>query len=152
MGVSAYSSSTQKSQQRSRSMTQLAGSAIVGTSAAPASFDWSKLDEYASYLHEQDALRQKLGVHALQKKLRMDLDQQVQEKKFKRDEMEIEDRKYHQNSLIELERWKANELAREQERQAQLIKENDDRNAQLAYERQLKGEEMQRKKDEEASL
>jgi len=119
---------------------------------APASFDWSKLDEYASYLHEQDALRQKLGVHALQKKLRMDLDQQVQEKKYKRDEAEIEDRKYHQNSLIELERWKANELAREQERQAQLIKENDDRNAQLAYERQLKGEEMQRKKDEEASL
>merc|ERR1712014_443228 len=32
------------------------------------------------------------------------------------------------------------------------MKENEDRNAQLAYERQLKGEEMQRKKDEEASL
>merc|ERR1712151_10813 len=121
--VSAYSSSTQ----RSRSMTQLHGSNIVGAggaSQAPQSFDWCKLDEYASYLHEQDALRQKLGVHALQKKLRMDLDQQVQEKKFKRDEQEIEESKYHKNSLIELERWKANELAREQERQAQLIKEN----------------------------
>ena len=40
-------------------------------------FEWSKLDEYASYLHEQDAVRQKLGVHDMQKKLRADLDKQV---------------------------------------------------------------------------
>lgn len=57
----------------------------------PASYDWTRLDEYAplssivssawallrSYLHEQDALRQQLGVKALQRKMRMDLDQQV---------------------------------------------------------------------------
>lgn len=30
-----------------------------------------------SYLHEQDALRQQLGVKALQRKMRMDLDQQA---------------------------------------------------------------------------
>merc|ERR1712083_1123362 len=110
-----------------------------------------KLDEYASYLHEQDALRQKLGVHALQKKLRMDLDQQVEEKKNRRQDAMEEDARYHQNSLIELERWKANEQAREQERQAQNIKETTDRDEQLAFERKLKSEEMQRKKDEEAS-
>jgi len=146
--VSAYSSSTQ----RSRSMTQLAGNAIAGTNSAPQSFDWCKLDEYASYLHEQDALRQKLGVHALQSKLRMDLDQQVEQKQMRRQEAMEEDARYHQNSLIELERWKANEQAREQERQAQNIKETLDRDEQLAYERKLKGEELQRKKDEESSL
>merc|ERR1711920_1077705 len=141
-----------RSQQRSRSMTQLAGSNIVNSGAAPVSFDWSKLDEYASYLHEQDALRQKLGVQALQKKLRMDLDQQVAEKQAKRQEAEHEDHKYHQNSMVELERWKANEQAREAERQAQNMKEKMDRDAQLDFERKLKSEEMQRKKDEEASL
>lgn len=145
--VSAYSSS---SAGRSRSMTQLAGSNIVGT--APQSFDWCKLDEYASYLHEQDALRQKLGVHALQRKLRMDLDQQVADKQMKRHEAVDEDSRYHQNSMIELERWKANEQAREMERQAQNMKETQDRDEQLAFERKLKAEEMQRKKDEEESL
>merc|ERR1711920_658201 len=123
-----------------------------GATQAPQSFDWCKLDEYASYLHEQDALRQKLGVHALQKKLRMDLDQQVEEKKNRRQDAMEEDARYHQNSLIELERWKANEQAREQERQAQNIKETKDRDEQLAFERKLKSEEMQRKKDEESSL
>merc|ERR1711920_930023 len=93
-----------------------------GATQAPQSFDWCKLDEYASYLHEQDALRQKLGVHALQKKLRMDLDQQVEEKQMRRQEAMEEDARYHQNSLIELERWKANEQAREQERQAQKLR------------------------------
>merc|ERR1712194_667265 len=114
--------------------------------------DWCKLDEYASYLHEQDALRQKLGVHALQRKLRMDLDQQVADKQMKRHEAVDEDSRYHQNSMIELERWKANEQVREIERQAQNMKETQDRDEQLAFERKLKAEEMQRKKDEEESL
>merc|ERR1711920_1223235 len=93
-----------------------------------------------------------LGVQALQRKLRMDLDQQVNEKKMKREEASTEDARYHQNSMIELERWKANEQAREAERQAQNMKEKMDRDAQLDFERKLKSEEMQRKKDEEASL
>merc|ERR1712137_737077 len=77
---------------------------------------------------------------------------QVEERKNRRQEAMEEDARYHQNSLIELERWKANEQAREQERQAQNIKETKDRDEQLAFERKLKAEEMQRKKDEEASL
>merc|ERR1712060_275054 len=99
-------------------------------------------------LHEQDALRQKLGVQALQRKLRMDLDQQVAEKASKRGDAENEDKRYHQNSMVELERWKANEQAREMERHAQNMKEKQDRDDQLEFERRLKTEEMQRKKDE----
>merc|ERR1711862_855147 len=79
-------------------------------------------------------------------------DQQVEDKTMRRQEAMEEDARYHQNSLIELERWKANEQAREQERQAQNIKETKDRDEQLAFERKLKAEEMQRKKDEESSL
>merc|ERR1711920_553118 len=122
-----------RSQQRSRSMTQLAGSNIVNSGAAPVSFDWSRLDEYASYLHEQDALRQKMGVQALQRKLRSDLDQQVNEKRKKRSDSDEEERRYHNNSMIELERWKMAEQAREEERHQKLMKEKRDRDEQLNF-------------------
>ena len=39
-----------------------AGKQIAG---ADGKFDWARLDEYAGYLHEQDAARQKQGVQAL---------------------------------------------------------------------------------------
>ncbi|CAE7628646.1 unnamed protein product [Symbiodinium pilosum] len=66
-----------------------------------------------SYLHEQDALRQQLGVKALQRKMRMDLDQQVAEKVKKKVDAHDEERRYHENSLMELERWKEQEQIRQ---------------------------------------
>eukprot|EP00416_Gambierdiscus_australes_P043148 CAMPEP_0171094900 /NCGR_PEP_ID=MMETSP0766_2-20121228/42813_1 /TAXON_ID=439317 /ORGANISM="Gambierdiscus australes, Strain CAWD 149" /LENGTH=504 /DNA_ID=CAMNT_0011553645 /DNA_START=52 /DNA_END=1566 /DNA_ORIENTATION=+ len=146
--VSAYSGMSQ----RSRSVASLAGMNVVKGNGQSESFDWSKLDEYASYLHEQDALRQKVGVQALQRKLRSDLDTQVAEKKKRREESEHEELRYHHNSMIELERWKATEQAREQERHDKLMREKKDRDDQLSYERKLKAEELQKKKDEEAML
>merc|ERR1719323_612308 len=128
-------------------MTSLHGMNVI-KGAAPDSFDWSKLDEYASYLHEQDALRRKLGVQALQRKLRMDLDEQVSNKQARRAEAEQEDMRYHQNSMIELEQWKAAEQAREQERHNKLMREKMDRDDQLNFERKLKDEENQRRRDE----
>merc|ERR1712228_1030863 len=131
-GVSGYS--TMSRARSARSATSLAGRNVVGGAGKkklPDSYDWTRLDEYASYLHEQDSLRQQLGVSALQRKLRMDLDQQVAEKEQKKTDALDEERRYHQNSLMELERWKEQEQAREE---------------------QLKGAEEQKKKDEEASL
>jgi len=125
---------------------------VLRGSNAPEKFDWAKLDEYASYLHEQDALRQKLGVQALQKKLRMDLDQQVHEKKKRREEDESEDMRYHANNMVELERWKVSEQSREQEKHDKLMREKKDRDEQLSYERKIKAQELDRKTKEEASL
>merc|ERR1711972_576781 len=148
-GVSAYSGGSRRSQ----SVASLAGMSVLkGNNSVPQSFDWSKLDEYASYLHEQDALRQKMGVHALQRKLRMDLDQQVADKKRNRESADEEEMRYHQNSMVELERWKAMEQQREIERQNKLMREKQDRDDQLEFERKLKAEEADRKKNEEASL
>lgn len=154
-GVSGYTSMS-----KARSTTSLAGRNVVGVAGGsaktkkqlPDSYDWTRLDEYASFLHEQDALRQQLGVKALQRKLRMDLDQQVAEKEVKKTDALEEERLYHQNSLMELERWKEQEQAREEEKHQQILKEKADRDAQLQYEKQLKGAEEQKKKDEEASL
>merc|ERR1712014_211935 len=153
-GISAYSSMS-----KARSTTSLAGRNVVGAGASagkrkqmPESYDWQRLDEYASFLHEQDSLRQQLGVQALQRKLRMDLDQQVAEKEQKKTDALDEERRYHQNSLMELERWKEQEQAREEEKHEKIMREKADRDAQLQYEKQLKSQEEQKRKDEESDL
>merc|ERR1712078_329566 len=109
-------------------------------------FDWNQLDEYAAYLHEQDALRQKMGVQALQKKLRADLDDQVEEKKRRRQTDEEEDKRFHQFSMVELEKWKQMERRREEERHQKLMKEKADRDEQMAFNNKLRDEENAKKK------
>lgn len=124
----------------------------MGASKAAGAYDWARMDEYASYLHEQDSLRMKMGTQALQRKLRMDLDAQVQEKNRKKQMADDEDRKYHQNSMVELERWKRTEQIRSEEMKQKLMREKQDRDEQLAFEQKIKAEELQKKKEEEASL
>merc|ERR1712182_84293 len=114
--------------------------------------DWSKLDEYAAYLHEQDALRQKAGVLAMQQKLRLDLDRQVAEQRTKKQRQREEESKYFMNQLVEIEQWKEMERAKAEELKEKAHKEKQDRDEQLQYERMLKDDERQRKKDEEAQL
>jgi len=151
--ISGYSMGQSSAMSRSRSLASMAGSNIVGSAAgSPKAYDWSKLDEYASYLHEQDCIRQHMGVKALQKKLKMDLDQQVALKQNRKVQDDEEDLKYHQNTLVELERWKQMEKLREEEKQAKIAKEKEDRDAQLAFERKLKAEEAEQKKTEESAL
>jgi len=145
-GVSAYSGMS-----RSRSVASRTGESIMGTQAGRV-YDWARLDEYASYLHEQDAARQKQGVSALQRKLRKDLDLQCQEKSAKTDEHGEEDRRYHNNLMVELERWKQTEQSRAEELRQKLMREKKDRDEQLQYEHQLKDEATNKKKDEEAAL
>merc|ERR1719408_299167 len=92
------------------------------------------------------------GVVALQRKLRKDLDFQVSERKAKLDEGQEEERRYHNNLMVELERWKQTEQARAEELKEKNVREKKDRDEQLAYERHLKDEAANKKKDEEAAL
>merc|ERR1719408_338755 len=92
------------------------------------------------------------GVVALQRKLRKDLDVQVAERKAKLDENNEEERRYHNNLMVELERWKVTEQARADELKEKNVREKKDRDEQLAYERHLKDEAANKKKDEEAAL
>merc|ERR1712194_341296 len=147
--VSGYSVSPSQAG-RSRSVGSLAGQNIV--SSGPKTYDWAKLDEYASYLHEQDCMRQQMGVRALQRKLRSDLDSQIALKQNKRSQEDEEEKRYHQNSMVELERWKVMEQSRDEEKKGKLQREKQDRDEQLNFERKLKDEEMQKRKDEESNL
>jgi len=155
--VSGYSFAP-SAMSRSRSMASMTGSRLMGGGGASGggmmkkTYDWSKLDQYASYLHEQDCIRQHMGVKALQRKFRMDLDGQVAQKQHRRALEDEEDLRYHQNSMMELERWKEMERLREEEKQQKITREKEDRDAQLSFERKIKDEEMRKKKDEEASL
>ncbi|CAJ1458260.1 unnamed protein product [Effrenium voratum] len=143
-GVSQYTGLSQ----RSKSATSLAGKQLI----AGRKHDWSKLDEYASYLHEQDALRQRLGVQALQRKMKLDLDAQVQDKLKRQTEAVEEEKKHHENTLLELDRWKQQEKEREDERHLRVLKEKEDRDEQLRYEKHLKELDEHRKRDEETQL
>lgn len=147
--VSGYSVSPSQAG-RSRSVGSLAGANIV--SSGPKTYDWARLDEYASYLHEQDCMRQQMGVRALQRKLRSDLDAQVALKQNKRSQEDEEEHRYHQNSMVELERWKSMEQQRDDEKRSKLMREKQDRDEQLNFERKLKDEDLRKKKDEEANL
>jgi len=137
-----------------KSMTRSQSAAGVGMHSLETiqEFDWSKLDEYASYLHEQDALRQKAGVLAMQQKLRLDLDRQVAEQRMKKQRQRDEEQKYFMNQLVEVEQWKEMERAKAEELKIKAHKEKRDRDEQLQYERMLKSEEVERKKEEEAAL
>lgn len=153
--VSEYSAAPSLAS-RSRSVPSLTGQSIVSGSApqgpSDPNFDWSKLDDYAAYLHQQDALRQRLGMQALQKKMRGDLDGQMHERLKRKDVIKEEDTKYHKSAMAELERWKMAEKSREEERYHKVMKEKRDRDEQLDFERSLKAEEQSQKKHEESAL
>merc|ERR1739848_393125 len=96
----------------------------------PTDFDWSKLDEYAQFLHEQDALRQKAGVVDLQKKLRLDLDKQVADARMKKQKQREEEQKYYLNQLVGIEQWKQVERQKAEEIKVKAQKEKRDRDEQ----------------------
>merc|ERR1719265_3096026 len=104
-------------------------------------FEWSKLDEYASYLHEQDAMRQKLGLDDMHKKLRSYLDKQVADQRRKKNRQREEEQKYFHNQMVEIEQWKEMEQEREHEMRSKAVKEKADRDEQLEFDRKRRDEE-----------
>merc|ERR1719183_2028737 len=105
-------------------------------------FDWAKLDEYASYLHEQDSLRQQASTVEMQRKLRMDLDKQVADQRRKKQKQREEEKRYFQNQMVEIEQWKVMEVEREKEVKIKNMKEKVDRDEQLAFEKKRRDEEL----------
>merc|ERR1719453_2279636 len=89
-------------------------------------FDWSKLDEYASYLHQQDSLRQQASTKEMQRKLRLDLDKQVADQRRKKQKQREEEKRYFQNQMVEIEQWKEMEKEREIEVKEKNLKERHD--------------------------
>lgn len=63
-----------------------------------------------------------------------------------------EEKRHYENTLLELDRWKQQEKEREEERHLRVLKEKEDRDEQLRYEKLLKDQEEQRRKDEEIQL
>merc|ERR1719453_2475552 len=115
-------------------------------------FDWSKLDEYASYLHQQDSLRQQASTKEMQRKLRLDLDKQVADQRRKKQKQREEEKRYFANQMVEIEQWKVMEVEREVEVKDKNIKEKIDRDEQLAFERRRRDAELVKQEAEEKAL
>merc|ERR1712118_486990 len=113
--ISEYSiapSLMSKGSQASRASKALDGYA---QSKATKVFDWSKLDEYAAFLHEQDAQRSKRQYGMMQEKLKTDLDRQVNDARMKKQKEREGDKKYHLSQIAEVEAWKEREESKAQE-------------------------------------
>lgn len=115
-------------------------------------FDWSKLDEYAAFLHEQDAHRSKQQYNVMQEKLRTDLDRQVADMRMKKQKDRDNDKKYHLSQISEVEAWKESEHSKAQELRKRAQQEQVERDAQLAAERSSKQAEKTKKRAEEQDL
>jgi hypothetical protein len=126
----------------------------MGTTSAAnfRNFDWSKLDDYASYLHEQDSLRQQAATKEMQHRLRMDLDKQVADQRRKKLMQREEEKRYFSNQMVEIEQWKVMEVEREKEVKAKNIKEKIDRDEQLAFEKRRRDAELVKTEAEEKAL
>merc|ERR1719217_725669 len=129
--MSKYSQGSQASK-RSMAMTALDGYA---SNKAGKDFDWSKLDEYASFLHEQDAFRSKQQYNAMQERLRSDLDRQVTDTRMKKQKERENDNKYHLSQIKEIEDWNEQEKQKAQDMKNRSIQEQVERDAQLAENR-----------------
>lgn len=115
-------------------------------------FDWAKLDEYASYLHEQDSLRQQASTKEMQHRLRLDLDKQVADQRRKKQKQREEEKRYFANQMVEIEQWKKMEAEREVEVKQKNIKEKIDRDEQLDFERRRRDKELVKQEAEEKAL
>lgn len=115
-------------------------------------YDWAKLDEYAKYLYEQDAKKQKAGVADQQRKLRSDLDQQVQDARLRKEKEMAADEECWKESMNLREADLEKERQKDEDRKKKINKEAQDRRMQLLYEQELKESEAEKKRVDEEAL
>lgn len=113
------------------------------------SASWSDLDEYAVYLYQLDAVQHKQRIKDAQKAMHSQLDDQVDSSKGKMDWIKVEDNKFFEASMQELENWKKTEEEKVVEIKRKAIVEKNMRDEQLAEEKKARDEEEQRKLLEE---
>lgn len=145
--VSAYSQASILSEAGSNLTKQ--NPSLYGIPEESGQYEWGKLDEYAKFLHERDEHKLKLGVVEQKKKLRTDLDKQIQDALEKKKALKEHDMKFHAQQMQELEKWKEVESKKEIEIRLAAVKEKDARDLQLRYDKQLRDEEAELKKRDE---
>lgn len=118
----------------------------------PDDYDWSRIDEYAMFLHEEDAIRAKKADKEMKDNLKSFLDVQVAEREQKKKRRAEDEQKYYDNLLIELEDWEVSEKQKQDDFKEKMAAERRSRDAQLEYDRELKEAEAARKKQEEEAL
>ncbi|EER07265.1 mature-parasite-infected erythrocyte surface antigen, putative [Perkinsus marinus ATCC 50983] len=163
-GVSAYSQrsggSSYKGPQRATNTMEaipedeeglsVTGRAIEG--GEQRRYNWSRLDEYSRYLHEQDSIRQKLNELEVKKRLAEDLRRQMRESRSRKAQLVEEEKKFKENQLIEIDEWQKYEDKVNAERRDKAIKEQKDRELQMNFDKARQEREEEKRRNEEAKL
>ncbi|KAF4669892.1 hypothetical protein FOL47_002323 [Perkinsus chesapeaki] len=115
-------------------------------------FNWSRLDEYSQYLHEQDSIRQKLNELEVKKRLSEDLGRQIRDSRARKTQIQEEEKKYLENQLVELDEWQKYEDKANAERKEKAMKEQRDRQLQINFDKARQDRELEKRRNEEAKL
>jgi len=113
---------------------------------------WSRLDEYATFLSEQDALRHREIIKGMQSKLRKDLDEQVEAVEARKRQAVVEDMEYAARQKAELESWAEIEKQRLENEKMKTFKQREERDKQLAADIEKRQAEIEKKKASEAEF
>jgi len=112
-------------------------------------YDWGRLDEYAKFLYQRDAVGQKLGIVEQKKKLKYDLDKQILDQiERKKIEKETEQR-FHNMQMEDLNKWKAKEQKKEEDYRTKLRTDKETRDLQVQIENSMRDELHARKMQDE---
>eukprot|EP00746_Dinoflagellata_sp_MGD_P075372 gnl/MRDRNA2_/MRDRNA2_30337_c0_seq1.p1 gnl/MRDRNA2_/MRDRNA2_30337_c0~~gnl/MRDRNA2_/MRDRNA2_30337_c0_seq1.p1 ORF type:complete len:531 (-),score=174.52 gnl/MRDRNA2_/MRDRNA2_30337_c0_seq1:229-1821(-) len=115
-------------------------------------FAWAQLDKYAALLHERDACQKKEQITRLQNELKKDLDQQVTDKRIRKQKENEDEQQYFEVQLGEIEKWKEHEKNRIIEVKAKHQKEKEERDQQLTHSTHLKKAQAEKQLTEDRAL
>lgn len=112
-------------------------------------YEWGMLDEHAKFLHELDEYRAKQGIADQQKILKRELDTQVAAQSDQKKLEQLYHQKYHEELMEEVSRLKDIDASKEDAIKEKQLKEKIARDMQMKYDRQIRGEEDEKKKRDE---
>lgn len=116
-------------------------------------YDWGRLDDYASFLHQRDLLRMQMQHKEMQDTIRQELSKQIQERQEEERQHMQENAWYIRNEMIDTKNWEDQEQRRlntTKEKNMELKRGLDE---QVEYERKRKEANTDAdKKDEEETL
>jgi len=139
----------------------MAGSHISRTSSVgelyklgrrPDDYNWSRLDEYAKFVHSEEASHQKLAGKEMKDRLKSYLDGQVADRDRRKEKLVQDEQRYYDNLLIQLEDWEINERQKRDEVTTKMESEKKSRDSQLQYNQLLKENERLRREEEESAV
>ena len=116
------------------------------------SYDWNKLDRFAKYMEEQEALRARCERQESERQIRSDLDNQMRDVKARKEREKQENVEYYKSLTMEVAQWREYDQRVSEDRRWKAQLERNDRDAQLEFEAEKKKDAEKKKQMEDKML